>query len=129
VSLLGSHSDCAGYSCVAAALEQDLLMAFSVVEPGQDGAEEIEVHNVDEKFEEGGEKISNDPEQKFFDGNKWINYFLSGYKALMLHNENFTKLLSGPPKGLKIFIDSNVPIAAGLSSSSALTVCTSILAA
>ena len=65
VSLLGSHSDCAGYSCVAAALEQDLLMAFSVVEPGEEGAEEIEVHNVDAKFEGAGEKVSNDPEQKF----------------------------------------------------------------
>jgi galactokinase len=40
-------------------------MAFSVVEPGEEGAEEIEVHNVDAKFEGAGEKVSNDPEQKF----------------------------------------------------------------
>jgi galactokinase len=72
-------------------------------------------------------RISNDPEQGLIEIN-WVNYFLCGYKSVMLHNEEFRSYLTGPPKGLKILIDSKVPIAAGLSSSSAFTVCTSIMA-
>jgi len=47
----------------------------------------------------------------------------------MLHNEEITKFLTTKPKGLKILIDSSVPIAAGVSSSSAFTVCIAILTA
>jgi galactokinase len=47
----------------------------------------------------------------------------------MLHNDEITKLLKDKPKGLKILIDSSVPIAAGVSSSSAFTVCIAILTA
>jgi galactokinase len=35
--------------------------------------------------------------------------------------------VTSPPKGLKILIDSHVPPAAGLSSSSAFTVCAAVL--
>jgi len=102
-------------------------MAFTVVEEGQDGQDEISVHNTNEKFQ--AEKFSNRADQKLFDGNHWANYFLCGYKSIMLHNEEITKLLKDKPKGLKILIDSSVPIAAGVSSSSAFTVCIAILTA
>ena len=47
----------------------------------------------------------------------------------MAHNKDITKFLDGRPKGLKILIDSLVPIAAGVSSSSASVVCIAILTA
>ncbi len=100
-------------------------MAVAIVPEGRDGSQEIQLHNIDKTFEPA--RISNDPNQEFSDIN-WINYFLCGYKSVMVHNEEFRSYLKGPPKGLKIYIDSKVPIAAGLSSSSAFTVCSSIMA-
>lgn len=50
---------------------------------------------------------------------------MCGYKAILAHNEGIRSLVK-KPVGLKIMIDSRVPIAAGLSSSSAFTVCTAV---
>lgn len=50
---------------------------------------------------------------------------MCGYKAILAHNEDIRSLVK-KPVGLKIMIDSRVPIAAGLSSSSAFTVCTAV---
>ena len=52
---------------------------------------------------------------------------MCGYKAILAHNEGIRSLVK-KPVGLKIMIDSRVPIAAGLSSSSAFTVCTAVTA-
>jgi galactokinase len=56
----------------------------------------------------------------------WVNYFLCGYKSILAHNEDVKNMVDGKPKGLKILIDSVVPPAAGLSSSSAFTVCAAV---
>ena len=50
---------------------------------------------------------------------------MCGYKAILAHNEGIRSLVK-KTVGLKIMIDSRVPIAAGLSSSSAFTVCTAV---
>lgn len=100
-------------------------MVVSIVEEGADGANEIQLHNTNSDYPTA--RISNDPKQDLSDIN-WINYFMCGYKSVMIHNEEFRSHLTGPPKGLKILIDSRVPVAAGLSSSSAMTVCSSIMA-
>ena len=55
----------------------------------------------------------------------WINYFICGYKAILSCNDDLKKLVH-KPKGLKIYIDSRVPIAVGLSSSAAITVAAAI---
>ena len=55
----------------------------------------------------------------------WINYFLCGYKSILAHNESIRSLVK-KPMGLKIMIDSHVPAASGLSSSSAFTVCAAV---
>ena len=43
VSVLGGHCDYCGYNVLPAALEQDFLMAFTVVEDGEEGYDEINV--------------------------------------------------------------------------------------
>lgn len=57
VSVLGGHADYCGYNVLPAALEQDFLMAFTIVEEGQEGHDQIEVHNTNDKFKP--EKLSN----------------------------------------------------------------------
>lgn len=87
--------------------------------------DEIEINNID-KDTYAPEKLSTDPFQKFKEGHHWINYFLCGYKAVLATDEKYYSLVT-KPKGLKILIDSIVPPAAGVSSSSAFTVCASIV--
>jgi galactokinase len=59
------------------------------------------------------------------DSAHWTNYFLCGYKAILALNENIRSYVK-KPVGMKILIDSQVPPAAGLSSSSAFVVCAAI---
>lgn len=69
------------------------------------------------------EIIDTDPYQKMKEEKTWLNYFLAGYKSVMLSNEVEAWMKKGnKPTGMKVFIDSNVPIEAGVSSSSAFTV-------
>ena len=102
------------------AIEQDFVMAWCV------GEEEcIEVHNIDKDMFPA-ERLTTDPWQKLREGAHWINYFLCGYKAILATDERCYNSVVRP-KGLKIFIDSLVPIAAGVSSSSAFTVCSALV--
>lgn len=88
--------------------------------------DEIEINNID-KDTYPAEKLSTDPFQKFKEGHHWINYFLCGYKAILAIDEKVYSQVT-KPKGFKILIDSHVPPAAGVSSSSAFTVCASLVA-
>ena len=124
VNIIGEHIDYCGYSVLPAALEQDFLMAYVVREEGEEGSDEIEICNID-KDSYKAEKISTDPMQKMWENAHWMNYFLCGYKAILAHNEELRNSVT-KPKGMKILIDSVVPPAAGLSSSSAFTVCAAV---
>lgn len=55
----------------------------------------------------------------------FANYFLCGYKAILAHHEDLRDQVQ-KPVGMKIMVDSHVPPASGLSSSSAFTVCAAI---
>ena len=96
-----------------------------------DETDEIHVRNVDGDLFPLS-VFSTDPHQKFVEVSAestaanphatWVRYFQCGYKAIMLNQaSSFEK-----PRGMRIMIDSTVPIAAGLSSSSAFTVCAAI---
>ena len=85
---------------------------------------EIEINNID-KDQFPTERLSIDPFQKFKDGNHWINYFLCGYKAILATEEKYYSKVASP-KGFKVLIDSHVPPAGGVSSSSAFTVCAAV---
>lgn len=84
----------------------------------------IVITNIDKDLYPS-EAISTDPYQKFREGANWINYFLCGYKAILALDSPVKDLVQ-KPRGMKIFIESLVPAAAGLSSSSAFCVCTAI---
>ena len=55
-----------------------------------------------------------------------MNYFLCGYKAIFALESKFKGTDKKDLKGFKVLIDSQVPPASGLSSSSAFCVCAAI---
>ena len=72
------------------------------------------------------QELSTDPYQKMWEDAHYVNYFLCGYKAILSHHNDIKNQVKGKPKGMNIMIDSRVPPASGLSSSSAFTVCAAI---
>jgi len=119
VNIIGEHIDYCGYSVLPAAIEQDFIMAYVPSEKA-----EIEVNTID-KDQYPAERLPTDPYQKFKEGHYWINYFLCGYKAVLAIDETYASKVAAP-KGFKVLIDSHVPPAAGVSSSSAFTVCAAV---
>lgn len=101
-------------------------MAYCKVTDGE-GSDEVVINNIEKDLYEEI-KISNDPFQGLKDDPGPINYFLCGTKAILTVNEEVRSKVA-KPVGLKILIDSNVPPAAGLSSSSAFTVCSALTVA
>lgn len=72
--------------------------------------------------------LSTEATQAFQESGSFVNYFLCGYKAILAFDSPVKDRVA-QPKGMKILIDSVVPAAAGLSSSSAFTVCAAITTA
>ena len=122
VNIIGEHIDYCGYSVLPAALEQDFIIAYVPSEDGQ-----IVLNNID-KDQYPQIVLPTEPTQAFHESGSFINYFLCGYKAILAF-ESPVKDQVAQPKGMKILIDSIVPAAAGLSSSSAFTVCAAITTA
>ena len=75
------------------------------------------------------ETLTTDPYQKFRENGNFVNYFLCGLKAILALDSPHKDLLKKQPTGLRIYVDSLVPPAAGLSSSSAFCVCSALLVA
>lgn len=96
-----------------------MLMAYIATDD-----EKITINNMDKDMFPV-EVLDVNPHQKFKDDAHWINYFLCGYKAV-LALESDLKGKVAKPQGMKILIDSLVPPAAGLSSSSAFCVCAAV---
>ena len=123
-NIIGEHIDYCGYGVFPFALEQDFVIAYSIT-----SNDEIRINNIDMVlFPE--QIISTDPYQRLNEEPWWSNYFLAGYKSVMCsaEAESLYKSQKYKPKGMNLFIDSNVPIEAGVSSSAAFWVCVAILA-
>ena len=86
-------------------------------------SEKIHLRNVESvRFE--NTDLTTDPYGKFGESQHWSNYVLQGFKAVAqwaVKDGSLEKL-----KGMDIMTESTVPIAAGVSSSSALTVVAAI---
>ena len=122
-NIIGEHIDYCGYSVLPFALEQDFLIAYA-----KSPKDELRINNIDMAlFPE--EILETDPYQKMREETSWINYFLAGYKAVMTSKESEAAIKAGQkPTGMKIFIDSVVPMEAGVSSSAAFVVSSATLA-
>lgn len=122
VNIIGEHIDYCGYSVLPAALEQDFIMAYVLSDDAQ-----VVINNID-KDQYKQIVLSTEPTQDFHDSGSFVNYWLCGYKAILAFDSPVKGSVAAP-KGMKILIDSVVPAAAGLSSSSAFTVCAAITTA
>lgn len=114
VNLIGEHIDYSGYGVLPMALENDTLIAVAHIPEEEEG---IDVRSVS-SAQFPGARLKLVP--RFFEEKVWLNYFLAGYKATtneLTETRSFAAL-----------IDGNVPIAAGLSSSSSISVASAVAA-
>lgn len=117
VNLIGEHIDYMGYGVLPFALEQDTLIAFL-----SNDSDSLEINHVDpSKYP--SITLSNNPLEIPKDTKAYYNYLLAGYRSVMIPMMSLIK----SPKGIKILITGNVPIASGLSSSAAMVVCSAVM--
>lgn len=110
VNIIGEHIDYSGYPVLPMALERDTIMAVRI---SNDPC--IRLKNCQRsKYPEQVLDLNAKPQEE----HHWSNYFLAGYKAV-IH-------LFEQRKGMEVMVQGDLPQAAGLSSSSSMTVCAAI---
>nr|XP_016934871.1 N-acetylgalactosamine kinase [Drosophila suzukii]XP_016934873.1 N-acetylgalactosamine kinase [Drosophila suzukii] len=113
VNIIGEHVDYCGYSVLPMAVSQSIFLA---VAKNPDDSE-LQLRNLEEaKFPGYDADLKTlRIELPKSGGPAWHNYFLCGIKGIQ---ENLGS--QWKPIGMRIAVDGNVPLAAGLSSSSAM---------
>ena len=115
VNLIGEHIDYSGYGVFPFALEQDTLIFFTPNE-----SDKLSIHHKNpEKYP--SIILPSDPSVKSLNPKDYYNYILAGYRSVLLPN-NIQK-----PVGIDMLVDGDVPVAAGLSSSASIVVCSATM--
>ncbi|KAK5583707.1 hypothetical protein RB653_005305 [Dictyostelium firmibasis] len=128
VNLIGEHVDYSGYCVLPFALEQDTIVAVSFNKLNNDI---INIHNCNEKYTPMSIDVGSDIEIDL-KKHHWTNYVLAAWKGVQQAlNEGSSGSGGGGGgsklKSVNLLYSGNVPMGAGVSSSSAL-VCVSTLA-
>jgi N-acetylgalactosamine kinase len=129
VNLIGEHIDYEGFAVLPMAIENDILIAINASHSDGEAAEKIDLHinHFDSnKFKSYEIKIDKEENLKFVNPHDWVNYVIAGYNAII--NFIIEKKINRDKtiKEIRLLFTGNVPPAAGLSSSSALTVCSAL---
>ncbi|WFC94336.1 galactokinase [Malassezia brasiliensis] len=129
VNLIGEHVDFVGYSVFPAAIDKDILMAAALI-PGKVGdLLQVTLHNVSPRFATTvfACDIHNPSSvQLTHEGNtRWANYFKVALQGLQPHLPS--EALSQGSGQLLVLVDGSVPPESSLSSSAAMTICSSIV--
>lgn len=122
VNLIGEHIDYSHFSVMPMAIEDDVIMAFSV------GGNDIEIANMeDDKFKAEKYDIPGEDEVLKIDQTKtvWTNYFKCGHTVGRKHQRETEGHVK--PVGIKVLVHGTVPDACGLSSSAAFVVCSTLV--
>ncbi|MCO5589783.1 hypothetical protein L7F22_043752 [Adiantum nelumboides] len=138
VNLMGDHVDHMRFSCLPAALEIDILMAVRVhtrtskeEKSGEKRMVKFNLHNTTKRFEPiTFESDLADPEsvQLLHEGGaRWANYFKVAYKGLYPHLPNSVLNAETRPVQIDVLVDGTIPPESSLSSSAAMTTCSSIV--
>ncbi|CAO1639376.1 unnamed protein product [Sympodiomycopsis kandeliae] len=130
VNVIGEHVDHMKFGVFPAALELDILMAVRVV-PSSSGSEsgvEFQLRNTTPRFEaidfKSGLKNTNDVELLHSGPTRWANYFKVAWKGLHPHLPE--QVLTDKNLTIQVVVDGTIPPESSLSSSAAMTVCSSI---
>lgn len=110
------------------AIEKDCIIAAKITED-----DTIEIAHVEELYPQS--KMTNRDFENVKYDHPYLQYFYAGYMAGCrevhegIPEDLKEKVLKRQFKGLKVLVAGNVPIAAGLSSSSSFCVCSALLSA
>ncbi|NXD32276.1 GALK Galactokinase, partial [Spelaeornis formosus] len=143
VNIIGEHIDYCGFSVLPAAIERDVLIAFSTAEPdpsfagadlpapSQDSAKTVFVlRNVQSKFSPTdfeADLAGDGTDLALPSDHHWSSYFIAGTKGILAHLKKTGGIsLPSPPKRVLILVGGTVPEGSGLSSSSAMTTASAI---
>lgn len=134
VNLIGEHIDYVGFSVFPAAIEKDILMATKVTYgSSSSNAVQVVLKNTAQGFEANefeSDYHSTDLVQLLTEGNqRWANYFKVAFKGLHSHLPKEILEASNPkrPSRIEVLVDGTIPPASSLSSSAAMTTCSSIV--
>ncbi|SJX62074.1 related to GAL1-galactokinase [Sporisorium reilianum f. sp. reilianum] len=136
VNLIGEHIDYVGFSVFPAAIEKDILMATRVTY-ASDGAAakqvQVVLKNTTTRFAAStfsSDYHSTDGVQLLNEGDeRWANYFKVAFKGLHSHlpAEVLDESNAKRPVKIEVLVDGTIPPESSLSSSAAMTTCSSIV--
>ncbi|KAN0066514.1 galactokinase [Thecaphora frezii] len=137
VNLIGEHIDYVGFSVFPAAIEKDILMATKVSYAAGEGSEasgvEVVLKNTTPRFKETrftSKYQSTDDVVLLNEGDeRWANYFKVAFKGLHPHLPAHILAESNGkrPSKIEVLVDGTIPPESSLSSSAAMTTCSSIV--
>lgn len=131
VNVIGEHVDHMGFGVFPAALELDILMAVRVVsgQPGNDSIN-FDLRNTTKRFEKAafssGIRNTDQVHLLHSGATRWANYFKVAWKGLHPHLPPAVLSASSVPATIQVLVDGTIPPESSLSSSAAMTVCSSI---
>ncbi|GMH64706.1 hypothetical protein TrRE_jg4870 [Triparma retinervis] len=130
VNLLGEHVDYSGFGVLPMALTQyDVSLSIRSVTPSNPTSpSSLTISNLDPDLFETRKYDTSDPKSLSVDlaAHHWSHYFLAGYLGAFDSMPSSTP--PPPPSHIEVIISGNVPSGAGLSSSSALVVASTLAA-
>ncbi|KAM0788712.1 hypothetical protein ACM66B_002807 [Microbotryomycetes sp. NB124-2] len=134
VNIIGDHIDYCGFSVLPAAVERDVLVAFSTApsstdnlpKPSQNGRLVVVLHNVDNKYTDTHFEVdikSNGSQLALPQDHHWSSYVIAGTKGILkhLHDHPAKSTSQQTPEYVLVKVWGTVPEGSGLSSSSAMT--------
>ncbi|TKY87377.1 hypothetical protein EX895_004054 [Sporisorium graminicola] len=136
VNLIGEHIDYVGFSVFPAAIEKDILMATKVTYSSSGAASkqvEVVLKNTTTRFAANtftSDYHSTDSVQLLNEGEeRWANYFKVAFKGLHSHlpAEVLDEKNVQRPVKIEVLVDGTIPPESSLSSSAAMTTCSSIV--
>ncbi|CEH12073.1 galactokinase [Ceraceosorus bombacis] len=132
VNIIGEHIDHMGFGVLPAALEMDILMAFRV-SPATSSTDKLSFHlrNTTPRFEatsfESDVKDPTEVQLQHEGASRWANYFKVAFKGLHPHLPPAVLSAASRPARVEVLVDGTIPPESSLSSSAAMTVCSSIV--
>lgn len=138
----GEHIDYCGFSVLPAAVDKDVLIAFSTTSPSSSsslpspsspGKTVFVLRNVESKYTPTSFEVDlsgNGQDLKInTEEHHWSNYFIAGLKGILTHlahnpqksGEGEGEKKKGLPERVCVMVNGTVPEGSGLSSSSAMT--------